>query len=663
MTYASPLPALAADAARAIRYRPRVYPSQWMAAQYYIGESASESHGNVDIWYQPCNVGIIDAALEPDKRGIMDEKCVQFGDSTYFQALLGWEIVHHGGPVSYSMAKDDTARTHVLQRITPMLEHSTDLAALLLSGRANNETILSKRFTNASLEVFGSGSVNNFKSNPYRAAFADEFELMGIFPDGSDAVQLLIGRQESFTRPKLYGWSTPLNKERGIHPYILHDSDMRRFHLRCPHCRAAIYLDWHRDVRFAYRDDDPTRPIPESAALHCSACAAVITDSQRARALVGAAQRSCPWYCAETGLTPDADVGWLSVLSAEEAATRPFAGFFGKSHLYNPRKPLLDMARGWCSLKTEAQKKVYHNDILGEPYDIAGTVLTLADIEARQRDAITAHVPADTAYVTAGIDVQGGGPVGDLVFYYDVSAWQPDGHKVTIEIDRLKATRATNFSEIVAFLRAWSGTTADGKTHRLAMVVIDAGYQTRAVYHIANLLSPGGSQWVAPVIYNTDKIGTAIWTQEQQREGVGDPARAVWLTSRDHLVSRAIERIQTGRVTLPRPLPNEVAQHYVANVQVEDYDRHGNFRGYHWAKRQIAKGQILDDDWLQAAGYAEFAAVLLGLDQLTGSTVAQAHQEAANYADRKARQRPGRERLQDMMMRARARRLNQQPIR
>lgn len=628
-------------AASALRYRKRLYPSQWLAQNGCVTSQACGTEGPFDIWWWPLNVGIIDAALE-GKRGSLVQKPVQMGVSHYMQGLACWEIETNGGPLAYSMAKDDTVREHVLDRIEPIFASAPGLLATALLGRDNHETILSKRFTNASIKFFGSGSVNNFISNPYRAFFADEFERMGVFPDGSDAVELAKGRQSAFGFPKLYGWSTPLDAETGITAHVEHESDCREFHIRCPHCREPITLDPERDVVFARHEQDG-RPIADSVELRCYKCRHAITDSDRALAIVHAAQSACPWF---TAVPFDDSLGWISTLPPDVAADREFAGFRNFSHLYNHRMPLREFASRVCSVRTEARKKVLYNDVYGKPYTITAQVIDAKTIAKRiAPETRRAYwIPTGALFVTLGSDVQGGGITGDLMFYFDVSAWVmgPRGpKKVTIEIDRIKGTYnpdpAAAFPEIKTFVRTWTGRDDAGGVHKIDTACFDAGYRTRDVYAICNELCRGSrAQWCLPVIYSTEKVGKCETRPDPQGADVGDASRKVLMTSRDYAVGRAMDRITTeDALELPMPLKPEIERHYLANIQIEDYDRNGNFRGLHWVKKQVAKGYKEDDDWLQAAALCELAAVQLGIDRQAGAVVATGKAAAQQYAERK----------------------------
>lgn len=621
----------------AIRIRPYEFPSQWMDREYYLSAlSGTENPGKIDIWRMPVNVGIVDGLVE-HKRGLMIQKPAQSGVSTYIAGGVGYLIARHGGAFCWTLAKIETAREHAVQRWEPMFEKSTELSELMLQGTKDRQTILGKLFSNGRFNMNTSATENNFISQAYWCMVLDEFGKMGIFPSGRDPVQLSRGRQLNMTAPLIVGLSTPDTPETDICAYVEHDSDKRAFFWRCPHCKTPIDPDPEEHIR-AEHEDNSTIIIPASARLVCPSCYEVITDGQRARAILHAAQAACPWYL---DVPYDDQVGWQSLLEPAEAAEREYAGFTHYSHLLNPAKTTREIAEEMRSMaKDEATKKTVMNDVLGKGHAPSSSFLSVESVEqcaTRQADT----VPVGTWNVTCGMDIQGGGDEG-VIGYYDISAWSKTGHKTVLRTGRIFATRffeidgeTVPYGEIDVFVNSWTGRDDEGASYQLNCFVIDAGWRARLLYPLCNRISGRGQQWACPVVYSDVKAGGASYKAEQQSSEIGDPARKMWNVSRDWLVSRAIDRIMDERVTLPMPIPEELARHYTANVQSEKYDRNGNFVGFAWKKRQLQHGERVDDDYLQAACYAEFAAILLGLESLMHEVVVGAEEKAEDFTRRR----------------------------
>jgi len=244
-------------------------------------------------------------------------------------------------------------------------------------------------------------------------------------------------------------------------------------------------------------------------------------------------------------------------MTPEEAATRDYAGFEGYSQLLNPRQTVKRVAKRMFTCRTEAEKKTVWNDVVGKGYATSGSSIGSGDVE---RVAGQSDIPADTWKITFGADIQFGGGE-DVVAYYDIAAWRPNGHKITLQMGTIKATEAKKYRELINFVKTWQRTTADGKNWRIQQGVIDAGYKTKVVYYVCNQLSPPkrglATQWMMPVIYNHQKLGEAHSQAVPQSEKIGDPNNCVTLLSRNWLVSRAIDRVLEEQVILPSPISEE----------------------------------------------------------------------------------------------------------
>lgn len=644
--------------ARTLRVKPFVYPSQWIAENALLSEvlSGTGNPAPFNVWHFPWNVGIVDAFAE-GKRGILVKKAVQVAVSYYMQMFLLYLVARFGGPMAYSMAKDDTMRKHVLDRIDTNLRRSPELVELYLPKRGDHSTTLGKRFLNATVEFFGAGSELNFKSNPYKYALADEFEQMGVFPDGSDAVGLFLGRQAAFSDPFFAGWSTPGEAEsaRGIEVAVMSRSDIRLPYWRCPHCSDAITVNILDNVKFD--KDSAGRPVAASARLVCPHCGRTITDSQRATQMVKACQAACPWYDAEPY---DAEVGWKTTLSPAEAAKREYAGFDGLDHLHNPRKRVSEIAVGYCAIVSESDKKTYWNDVLGKGYTIKARQLSRDSIEDIMAEARRDVLPPNLLWVSFGADLQHAGP--DLLksmFYYDISAWcwvdDPDGQsrfirKVTLFKDRITSTEADGHKTIKTLLRSWTMADAKGHQHGFNIAVIDSTHRTKVVNAICNALCPSPPFWAVPVIYGTVKTGDPDYRLEPQNEEVGDPSHPFLLTTRNYAVGTYVSMLADprGLVELPHGIGEVVIQHYLANECIREPDSRGVMVDK-WVKRRDStgigghKGRALDDDFFAAGVYSMLGAFQLGYQSEQASSIGEAQAEADRIADgaRKSMLRPG----------------------
>jgi phage terminase large subunit GpA-like protein len=618
---------LFAVASSGIQYRAREYPSQWAGHEYVIpAEAGTESPGKINIWWMPVNVGIMDACIEA-RRGVLCIKCVQVGVSTAMLAVVGYFLARIGGSIFYCLNKAETMRTHAITRFEPMIKKSGELSNLLLEGRKGKETTMHKLFRTGSLTLASAATENNFISVGYNVMCLDEYDKMGVFPSGNDARELSEGRQEAMISPKLFGFGSGSRPDSGICAAVEHESDKREFFIECPHCKDPVTIDPLRDIKC---DTDPAtgKQLPLTAKLLCQLCKVVITDTQRAEALTHAAKAAAVWY---TDVPPDDRLGWRSTMPHAEALKRPYAGFQNYSQLLNPRKTVVSVARRLFGCRTEAAKRTVWNDVLGRGY--AGSDKSLSDDDVRQTCGITT-VPDDVAFITAGADVQDGGD-RDIILYYDISAWTKQGVKVTLDIGTLYASRSTQYKAAELMFKDWSCRDRHGKQWRIKCMYIDAGYRTSVVYSVCSRISGPTSAWCMPVIYNSQGLDGAAYADVPQNPDTGTESRQVTMASRNFVVGMAIDRVRNKRTILPDPIPNTVLAHYQANISVPHTDRHGNMRGMKWVKRQAAGDKEEPDDYLQAAGYCELAALRCGLDKLAGEELAKALEIAKQKAKTK----------------------------
>lgn len=632
---------------KVLRIRPYQYPAEWMAGNCFISGAINGTGIDqpFDPWHFPCNVGIVDAFAE-GKRGVLVQKSVQMGVSHYFQNLVMYCLARVGGPAGYFMAKDETMRDHLLERIMLVIEKSPELAELRIIGKDDHSTMRSLRFLNGSLKLFGSGSVNNFKSNPYRHLFGDEFELIPVFPDGSDGVLMAKGRQASFSDPFFAGFSTPgeAESDRGIEKSIERDSDMRRFFWRCPHCDDPIAVNFLDNVSFD-RDPGTNRIIHGTAKLLCPKCSGQISDSERAAALLHAAQAACPWY---TAVPYDDQVGWVSTLPAETAAAREYVGIMDLDHLHNPRKHLSEMASQYTAISSEPERKTFWNDVLGRGYTVRAQQLTRGDVTAHLAEARRTTVPAETMWITCGIDVQGAGAdPHSVTLYYDISAWVRVSasviRKVTLVLDRMVSSDSNGHDTIKQFLRTWSTTDTRGNPRTIDMVVMDSGQWAPTVNAICNALSGRGVQWAIPCVYGSHRLTDPDYELRPQSEAVGDPSKAFLFTHRNFAIGRYVNLVVDERnlIELPDSIDETVIAHYLANECVKKPDAHGVMRDV-WQKKKDAGGRNMADDYFSCGVYSLLAAIQLGYDSELSADITEAAAAAERVESRRIEQRAAR---------------------
>lgn len=547
----------------------RLKPSEWAEKYRVLKDGTTPQPGRWRNDYFPWLRPIMDSVVEnPEKRGWLFQKSTQVGGDEGAVNVVGWGVCSMPCPMLYVASDDRQAREFSLDRFEVMIETAPVLKKRFFRGREHHELILIKRFVGGKLALYGSGSPHKLMSEPYRIVLLSEVDQLPTFPGVGSAWSLAQSRTAAYDEKGLiFGWSTPTIDDRGISVLMERLSDQRRFFIDCPHCKDEFWL------KFGQVRIDGRRP--ETARYECEYCGKIITDTQRSAAVMAGR--------------------FKSVLSPEEAARRPFAGFY-ISRLYNPRLPLSMIAELYLSCQGEDDLQGFFNQVLGEPYTPAARPVTDELIERRAQLTPGDPPAAETRFLTAGVDVQAGDN-----FFVDVSGWMPGGLKHLLQYRKIQG-----WERLEAFLKGYT-VSAGGRDLRIRMAAIDSQYLTTKVYAFCKKV---GTQWVTPVRYQTVPPGEFSKRQLIQTANIWiyKLARAYWM---DRAIGRfAGEGEEDIAVLLPVGISDEYKAHVLANASIETIDRFGA-RKLTWKKDKQAR-----DDFLQAAAYCEFAASLLGLDSL-----------------------------------------------
>jgi len=562
--------AIWAGTADALAPPERLRPSEWAEKYRELKEGTTDQPGRWSNSYFPWLAPIMDARVDfPHKKGQIFQKCGQIGGSERAVNNVGWSVCTRPGPMLFLTTTDNQAKEFSRDRFDYMIESAPILKTRQLTGPKNRDTVHVKRFAGAKLAICGSGSPSKLMSEPYQVVYLDEVDQLPIFPRVGSAWKLAEIRMRTFRRSWLDAWSTSTYEDRGIAKQYKELSDQRRFFVACPHCGTWDWLKFGQ-VRIEERKAATAKYI-------CEHCEEEISDIQRAAAVYGGEYRS--------------------TLPEKQAAERSFVGFqIGRQ--YDPYLPLIDLAGAYVSCRTEAELQVFHNADLGEPFSPSSTPVGVADLDARQMRTPNEPAPADTQFITAGIDVQ-----SKLTFYFDVSAWTSDGLKHLLQYGRVQG-----WERLRTFLRGFE-IDKQGAQDRLGirLAAVDAGYETTQVY---NFCMAVGVNFVIPVKYGPSGHA-AHWrlVKVATARNIG-----CCMLDRGYWMDRAMGRFGGGDelagVVTPM-LSDEYRAHVLSPKREVIINPRGGYEKVVWTK-----DSGLHDDYLQAAVYAEFAAMRCGLDRL-----------------------------------------------
>ncbi len=567
--------------------RERVRASEWAEAERQLQEGTTPQPGPWRNDYVPwIEQGLNQFFDEPAKRGIITMKPAQGCWSDIEVTRCGYLFDHLPGPTMFLFTTDNQARKFGLERFDYMIDQSPALLERFSLGKSNHETMHYKESLGGPLILAGSGSVNNFISNPYRWIFVDEYDDIGEIPRHGDPFDLLEKRQGEWdTRQRcgLFVWAHPTRPDVGIAKIYADLSDQREWTIDCPLCHASFVPSWDHVV---IDDRDP-----ETARYFCPHCDEELSDPKR-------------WAACRRGR-------FESQLVPEVARKREFIGYHF-SKLCHHRIALRTLARQYCNCHTEQQLKVFYNKVLGLPYMPSSVVLTEAMVRAKVDDRhVNTSCPSDTLFITAGVDVQK--PKQNPTLYYVIEAWTRRGTAVVLEYGRVRGWRVLHH-KLASFE---SRRSRSKESLRIAGCGIDYGYETRQVYTFCQQ-NHGGVPCVpfkhTPGVREDDPTRVKAAFDPLQPE-LGSIKRVE--THRTYWMDRVLGRFSPvedetigGGVILPANVDREFVNHVLANVRIEAEDEHGH------PKAVYVKDEVQRDDWLQAMVGAEVMAVAKGLDRV-----------------------------------------------
>ncbi len=336
-------------------------------------------------------------------------------------------------------------------RLNKMIAESPALAALTVTAARNkaNRGDLLEYGAGARLIKSGANSPDSLRSDHLPYVICDEVDA---FPwdvgDEGDPMTLIENRQRTFTRAKTYLISTPTLAGKSRIDLMYQRSDMRRYHVPCPHCGHYQPLLWDQlKYRTAPPPADDPHPIPQvlEAWYLCHECGAEIAESHKPTML--AAGR------------------WV--------ARRPHISHTHGYHLNALYAPLglglnwVQVAQKWCNSQGDsAELKSFVNTYLGEVWREMGDSIDDISLITRREDYAWADLPLGV--ITAGVDVQKDRLEATIVGWgAGEEAWIIDHHILAGD-----TTDPDLWAELADTLTAYP----------VDLAAIDAGYNTSLVY-------------------------------------------------------------------------------------------------------------------------------------------------------------------------------------
>lgn len=236
---------------RSVRPRPLTTVSAW-SDKYRV--LTSKGSGEPGLWRTertPYLREILDqlSAASPVQRLVL-MFAAQLGKTEVGLNWIGYVMQHAPAPMLVVLPTLEVRKRWVRQRLDPLLNETPVIRALFDARRArdagNAEDM--KDFPGGMLVVGGANSPASLASMPIRYVLCDEVDR---FPwevgQEGDPLGLIDERTKTFPRRKVLLVSTPTTRGASRIEGEYDKSDMREYHVPCPHCGDFQVLRWRHD--------------------------------------------------------------------------------------------------------------------------------------------------------------------------------------------------------------------------------------------------------------------------------------------------------------------------------------------------------------------------------------------------------------------------------
>lgn len=262
-------------AADAVHYQPRplLTVSQWADRHRLLSSKASNEFGRWSTDRTPYLREIMDGlSVRSNVQRIVLMFSAQIGKSEVGLNWIGYVIAHAPAPMLTVLPTLEVRKRWTKQRLDPLLTGTPVLRELFDANKsrdaANAEDM--KDFPGGMLVIGGANSPASLASMPIRYVLCDEVDR---FPwevgQEGDPLGLIDERTKTFPRRKVLLVSTPTVKGASRIEAEYEKSDMRQFHVPCPHCGEHQVLRWrHDDGRYGLIHNQATGAV-YYACIHC----------------------------------------------------------------------------------------------------------------------------------------------------------------------------------------------------------------------------------------------------------------------------------------------------------------------------------------------------------------------------------------------------------
>jgi len=451
--------------AEALRPPEALTPSQWAARNLFVPDGPHAGR-LIDLKLAPYLVEPLDMlGPESPANEIAVMKSAQTGFTLVLLAALGFLIDRAPCNAMLIQPTSSAAADFNRGKLEPAIKACAALkrkVAPQTSRSTEGSTTHTKRFRGGSLTLAIASSAADLRSKTIKVLLRDEIDEYDDDLDGQgDPLKISDGRLISFLASA--DWrkadvSTPTIKGGSKIERRFEAGDQRRWRVPCPHCGGEFTFEFGDKFRFEKQ--------PPYKAHYVAPCCGVIIEAHEKRELVAHGR-------------------WVAT------AARPGAyPSYAFDSLSSPFIPWDTIAAEYLSAEDDPQRlKVFHNLMLGLPYEMRGDAPAHSQLMERREDELKrGHVPPQGLVLIATADVQMRGIwTTILAFAPNRESWVVDAFYVDGSTENPGSLHDAPDSDN-AFSRMLQKTIgrefpdAFGRMRQLDALGIDSGYRSHVVY-------------------------------------------------------------------------------------------------------------------------------------------------------------------------------------
>lgn len=592
---------------------PDLTPSEWATKNRYLPKGVTNTPGYYSFDRAPYLEEICDA-LGPDSdiRELAAMKGAQLGFTTLAENIVGYCIDYLGSvTVLWYTTTNEAAQERLASNILPMIQQS-ELSHKIKSSDEDNKRKTGK--TLRKLEFAGGGKLlplgaetpANFRSLSAQILIRDEIDSWKQSV-GLDGDPLVLSRRATATfedSRKIFDLSTPTIKEASkIHRQFLR-GDQRYYNVNCLGCSHPQVIKFKHKANQATGivgglmwdlDEETKQLVPGSVRYVCPECGHAHHEADKLKILFPAF--GAKWVPTATPVNPSVRSYHLSSLYSLLQSWEDIVGLWLEAWDVEKAQP-----------KDLGLLQVFYNHILGEPFEIRGEKLQFQAVSQHRRSCYrlgevpnrwaTEYAASPIQLLTCAVDVHKDNlAVGVFGFTKGARSFVIDYWR--FEGDVLNPDDLGTWGRLSDLIENKIYVADDGKRYKIALTLIDSGYQSDLVHSYAAQYSSGVVAIKGETTQEKRKSGKSF---HQIKTQIGQKSFGITVDSYKEKVHNSLRRgwdrqgiMPEGHWSGPTDLSDDAMKELTCEKRVEVIDPKTKRRlDWKWVRPAGAKNELWD---------------------------------------------------------------------